>query len=46
MKSRKVNIAYLPKTKWRGDRAMELIDGYKLYNARKNNARNEVVSNR
>lgn len=32
----------MSKTKWKGDKAKELNDGYKLYYTKKNNARNGV----
>ena len=39
MKRRKVNVAYPQETKWKGDKAKELVDAYKLYYMGKNNAR-------
>ena len=42
MTRRGVNVAWLQETKWKGDKANELTDGYKLYYTRKNSARNGV----
>ena len=41
-KKRRVNVACLQETKWKGDKAKETTDGYKFY-AGKNNAINGVV---
>ena len=42
MKRRRVSVARLHETKWKGDKDNELTDGYKLFCARKNNTRNGV----
>ena len=42
MKRRRVSVAYLQETKWKGDKVKELVDGYKLFYARKKNTRNKV----
>ena len=42
MKRRRVSIACLQETKWKGDKAKELAHGYKLFYAGKNNTRNGV----
>lgn len=42
VKRRRVNIACLQETNWKGDKVKELTDGYKLYYTRKNSARNGV----
>lgn len=38
----RVNVTYLQKTKWKGKKAKELTNDYKLYYERKDNVRNEV----
>ena len=42
MKRRRVSVACLEETKWKGDKAKELADGYKLFYTGKNNTRNGV----
>ena len=42
MKRKGVSLASLHETMWKGDKAKELIDSYKLFYARKNNTRNGV----
>ena len=42
IKIKRVNVACLQETKWKGDKAKETTDGYKFY-AGKNNAINGVV---
>lgn len=44
MKKRRFNVACLQETKWKENKAKELTNGYKLYHAGANNARNEVGS--
>lgn len=42
VKRRRVKIACLQETNWKGDKVKELTDGYELYYTRKNSARNGV----
>ena len=42
MKRKGVSVICQQDTKWKGDKAKELADGYKLFYARKNNTRNGV----
>ena len=36
MKRRRVSVAWPQKTKWKGDKAKDRVDGYKFFYARKN----------